>query len=160
MSVIIDQLLAKSLPGEEPAAGAKAIVSELSATAAVPLQADDAKFNIAVYIFWPVFFKRGKKDRQLKNLFNPEIFDIKRAVNNQTIFLNQQTALQYGRFMDEHHVILKVYVPESTIQGNGQVLTLKPGVLQLDRIQGCFPGWQKEPTYFANPSFNVAHLPN
>lgn len=70
------------------------------------------------------------------------------------IFLDLDSALQYSRFMNEYHVILKAYVRETAVQGSNFGLTLKKNSLNKRQIHGCYPDWAKGLLFLENPDFN------
>lgn len=113
---------------------------------------------IEIYMFYP---KLGRLERKGNfNYFFTNLDNIDDQLDDCIVFLNLQTALQYSRFMNTKHVMLKAYVPESAINGQGHGLTLKKGFLNKNQIEGCFPGWAKGMLYLENPEFALRHFVN
>jgi hypothetical protein len=109
---------------------------------------------VLAYLYLHPLEKREKK-AGLSHLFAKGFEHLDQRIAGQPIFLNEQSALQYSRFMAQDHAILKAYVPEYLIEGHSQSLTLKPGVIQKRHIHGVFPTWDKGRHYIENPYFDA-----
>lgn len=89
-----------------------------------------------------------------KLLFNTEIDHIIQHACQKPVFLDKENALGYMRFVGIARGILRVYVPESAVEGYFEGLSLKDGYLSDKQIHGCFLNYGKNKEYLANPKFN------
>lgn len=108
---------------------------------------------VLAYLYLDQIEKREKKTN-LNFLFTKGMEHIDQRIAGHPIFLNEQNALQYSRFMTQDHVILRAYVPEYLIEGHSQSLTLKKGIVQRRHIQSALPAWDKKQRYVENPYFD------
>ena len=104
-----------------------------------------------IYFFYHSLDKHEKKGN-FKEFFN-KLDDLDRALANHTIFMELDSVLQYSRFLDANHAVLKAYVPQTAIEGRSDGLVLKKGALKKNNIHGCYPGWAKGSLYIQNPHF-------
>lgn len=104
------------------------------------------------------YFQLGKQEKKGNfTHFFEKMDNINKYLSENSdclIFLELDSALQYSRFINESHVILKVYVRESAIQGSSFGLTLKKSGLNKRQIQGCYPDWAKGLLFLENPVFD------
>jgi len=71
------------------------------------------------------------------------------------VFLSKDTALDYARFLDDNHGILRSFVPDSAIEGRSQELGLKKGFINHCHIHGCFITRGEQHLYLKNPEFQL-----
>lgn len=109
---------------------------------------------IEAYLFCPCLNRREIKG-DVAYIFEQGLYDLDARIAEQPIFLTQQNAFQYSRFMGNDHMILKAYVPEAAIQGRSQQLIIKKGFINKHHVQGCFLPGGKEKVYHANPYFEL-----
>ena len=106
---------------------------------------------VDVYLLYPNLSKLEKQGNF--TYFFANLMDIDKQLLDCMVFLNLNQALQYSRFFNSNHVILKAYVVEESIASHGHDLTLKQGYLTKEQIHGCFPGWAKGLMYLENHEF-------
>lgn len=117
---------------------------------------------IEVYLFFP--HTAVTRKIKLKNFFKAKLTNIDQMVSGQPIFLDQNHAQQYSRFMGDNHVILKAYVCEHAIEAltlrhetsSQGHLTIRSGFLAKELIHGCYPSFGKGFSYIQNPCFDAA----
>jgi len=112
---------------------------------------------IETYLFYPKL-NRAEQKGNFSNFFD-RLTNIDQHLENCLLFLNKQNALQYSKFSQTNHVVLKAYVPHTAIQGKIQGLSLKKGVISKTHIHGCFPNFPKGNQYLENPHFDGKNFP-
>lgn len=107
-----------------------------------------------------IYTKLGRAEQKgnFSNFFT-KLTNLDEHLMNDLVFLNKQSALQYGRFVQRNHVILKAYVPHVAIEGRIDGLCLKKGFVKASHIHGCFPVPGKSTVYVKNPYFNEQNKP-
>ena len=99
----------------------------------------------------------GKKS--LAEFFRRRFQRLMKRIAHQPIFLSEKAARQYGKYISGQVWLLKAYVPESAIQGQGssQEFIIKSSCLNQMRVHGGYPTWLglKE-RYVENPEFEYA----
>ena len=116
---------------------------------------DKSKSNtntLAVYLFQPCMTKRKITD-DLDKFFTKDMDAIIASCLKQPVFLNIDSAIQYGRFISNHYVLIKAYVSETAIIGKSHALYLKNNSLNKAQIHGCYPSWVSGQVYFRNPRY-------
>lgn len=109
--------------------------------------------SVEVLLFYPKLGKSEKKG-DFSNFFT-RLNTLEKECREPIVFLDLKTALQYSRFMDSDHAILKAYVPHAAIEGRSHGLTLKKGIINKKQIHGCFPGHARGALYVENPHFTA-----
>ena len=108
--------------------------------------------TLAVYLFHPYAAKR-KVNPNIDQFFAKELEGVIANSQGHPVFFNIDNAVQYGKFISNHYIILKAYVPETAIVGKSQALFLKNNALSKKHVHGCYPGWGKGQVYYRNPSY-------
>lgn len=108
--------------------------------------------TLAVYLFHPYLTKR-KVTTDIDHFFSKELDKVIANSQKHPIFFNIDSAVQYGRFISNHYIILKAYVPETAIVGKSQALYLKNNSVSKMQVHGCYPGWGKGQVYYRNPHY-------
>ncbi len=112
---------------------------------------------VETYLFYSKLTKTEQKGDFSR--FFDRLIDIEGNLADCMVFLNQKSALQYSRFVQNNHVVLKAYVPDIAIEGRSQGLTLKKGFVTKAHIHGCFPLPAKNLFYVENPHFDKNNSP-
>lgn len=109
--------------------------------------------HIETFLFCP---KLGnpKKQNDPDHFFS-NLTDLDERLGECVVFFSLPSALQYSRFMNTDHAVLRAYVKHTAIEGHGHGLKLKKGHVTKHHIHGCFPGWAKGSVYMENPVFTV-----
>ena len=92
---------------------------------------------------------QADRRRLFKSLEHPEL-----SVENYPIFVDQENALNYGRFLSDH-LVYKAYVPEKSILGDPSSLSLKRGAVSRENVHGCFRSLLGNTEYVPNPGFSL-----
>ncbi len=116
-----------------------------------------ANLPVETYLFYSKLGKAEQKGDYSR--FFEHLADIENNLADCMVFLNQKSALQYSRFVQNTHVVLKAYVPDIAIEGRTQGLSLKKGFVTKAHIHGCFPLPTKELFYVENPHFDKRNYP-
>lgn len=112
---------------------------------------------VETYLFYS---KLGKSEQKGDfSRFFDRLVEIENNLADCMVFLNQKSALQYSRFVQNNHVVLKAYVPDRAIEGRSQGLSLKKGFVTKSHIHGCFPLPAKNVFYIENPHFDKKNYP-
>ncbi len=113
--------------------------------------------ELEVYL---LYHKLDKPERKGNfNQFFSRLDNIDSELSDNIVFLDLTTVMQYSRFIDANHAILKASVPHAAIEGRSQGLTLRKGFVKKSHIHGCFPGWSKGMLFIQNPYFGQK-IPN
>lgn len=108
--------------------------------------------HLEVYLFYQKIDKAQKKSNFEQFFSNLDRID--HDLGEPILFLEADSALQYSRFTDNSHALLKAYVPQIAIEGRSNGLALKKGFLKKAHVHGFFPGWEKGMVYVENPFFD------
>lgn len=116
---------------------------------------DKVKFSantLAVYLFHPFPTKR-KINTDINQFFVKDLDSVIASTQSHPVFFNIDSAVQYGRFVSNHYVILKAYLPETAIVGKSQALYFKKNSVSKKHVHGCYPCWGKGQVYYRNPNY-------
>lgn len=116
-----------------------------------------ANLPVETYLFYSNLGKAEQKGDFSR--FFDRLSEIENHLADCMVFLNQKSALQYSKFIQNTHVVLKAYVPDMAIEGRSQGLSLKKGVVTRAHIHGCFPLPAKNVFYIENPHFDKENYP-
>lgn len=109
--------------------------------------------HIETFLFCP------KVGQTIKAIPPEHLFDnfdeLQDKLNECVVFFNLPSALQYCRFMNNDHVVLRAFVEHTAVEGFENKLGIKKGALTKNHIHGCFPGWAKNSVYVENPDFSL-----
>lgn len=108
--------------------------------------------TLAVYLFHP-FPNKRKINIDTNKFFVNELDSVIASSQSNPVFINIDSAVQYGRFISNHYMILKAYVPETAIVGKSQALYLRKNSVSKKHVHGCYPGWAKGQIYYRNPNY-------
>jgi hypothetical protein len=108
--------------------------------------------HIETFLFCP---KLGIKKQGDTTHFFSNLLNLDDQLAECVVFLNLPNALQYSRFMNREHVVLRAFIEHAAIEGRSHGLVLKKGFLTKHHIHGCFPGWAKGEVYMENPIFGL-----
>ena len=111
-----------------------------------------AATHLEVYLFYHKISKTEKKGNF--DDFFAKLDQLDEDLSDSIIFLEPDSAWQYSRFIDTSHAVLKMYLPQTAIEGRSHGLTLKKGFATKAHVHGCFPGWAKGLIYVKNPHFD------
>ncbi len=115
--------------------------------------ASNADDHIEVILFCPDLIQKRKKAEELVDLFDE--INVEGIAAQSVLFLKLESALQYSRFMQNSHGLLRAFIPHHAIEGHTHGLAIKRGTLAKTHIHGVYPGDKKGSIYIENPHFAV-----
>jgi len=96
-----------------------------------------------------------EENRDFPAFFMQDIHCLAKRISAKPIFLSKYEALQHVRFSHKAQIILRAYLPESTIIGQSGQLMLNNNAFKMSDIHGCFPYHCQELQYYSNPYFET-----
>jgi hypothetical protein len=113
--------------------------------------------HIEAFLFCPKI--AHPKKTEANEHFVSQLNEIEKKLTDCVVFFNLPSALQYSRFMNHEHVVLRAFVEHTAVEGLGHGLGIKKGAVTKHHIHGCFPGWAKGKLYIENPAFDTNKVP-
>lgn len=107
---------------------------------------------MTVYLFCPYVSKQKVRD-DFTHFFAKELNDVISKSQELPVFFNIDSALEYGRFLSNHFLLLKAFVSDTAIVGQSQALYLKKNILTQSIVHGCYPSWGNGQIYYRNPTY-------
>lgn len=105
--------------------------------------------HLEVILFLPKLVKKRKKMEDIHQILDELIHE--KHLTESVVFLQLEKALQYSRFMQNNHLLVRAFLPHHAIEGHTHGLTIKKGILTKKHIHGFYPG--KNSSYIENPAF-------
>lgn len=116
-------------------------------------------FPIETYLCFPKLKKAEQKGDFSRFFEHLEDGDLDNNLQERTVFLSKQQALQHERFLQKDFVVLKAYLPHTAILGQSNGLVLKKGFLTKGHVHGCYPYLMASNFYVENPHFEKKNHP-
>ncbi len=113
--------------------------------------------HIEAFLFCSKITPPQKPDSH--EFFAAQLTELEEKLADCVVFFNLPSALQYSRFMNHKHVVLRAFVEHTAVEGLGHKLGIKKGSVTKHHIHGYFPGGEKGKTYISNPAFDNNKLP-
>ena len=115
--------------------------------------------GLALTEYHPVYVVCEKVPQQCTQVaamdfFQNVIANVHRSATDFPLFLNQRSAVKYGRMLGSNTVIFKAYVPGSAVVGCSDGLILKKGYINKSNIANGFVIHNSQALYFDNFYFN------
>lgn len=130
--------------------------SSVAAAASVPapIKKDSGNAKVLTIFLFSPYTAKNKGVNDFSHFFSKDLDDVIAKSQELPLFFNLDNALEHGRFLSNHFLLLKVLIPETAIVGQSHALYLKKNVLSKYLVHGCYPSWGNGQIYYRNPAFN------